>query len=101
MPNQWINEIPKQVGDDHLPLPRALPMLIESTHNVYALKSEHAAFAERIGFAFEPRPVLVTVGCLVGIAGLYIFSTMLALRGKALVPVRDPRLPESLKFENI
>lgn len=101
MPNQWINEIPARVGNAEMPLPNALPKLIDSTHNVYALNSQYASFAERIGFAFEPRCLLVTAGCVVGMAGLYVFVTRLALRGQALVPVRDPRLAESLKFENI
>jgi len=101
MPNQWINEIPEKVGDPHLALPSALPFLIDSTHNIYGLKGEHLDFLERINFAFQPQAIVVTVGCLVGMAGLYVFVTMRALKGKSLVPLKDPRLLEALKFENI
>jgi len=38
--------------------------------------------------------------CLVGLGGLYVASAVSLARGCALVPVRDPRLAESLAFEN-
>lgn len=38
---------------------------------------------------------------LVGIGGLFIAALGWMLRGQALVPVRDPRLAESLAFENV
>lgn len=37
---------------------------------------------------------------LVGVGGLFVGALGLTLRGQALVPVRDPRLAESLAFEN-
>ena len=101
IPAQWINEIPERVGNSHMLLPNALPKLIDSTRNVYMLSPQYAGFSQRIDFAFGPRSLLVTAACLVGIGGLYLFTTMLALRGCALVPLKDPRLAESLKFENI
>lgn len=45
-------------------------------------------------------PGLVDLMCLVGVVGLFLAAfTYLAARSN-LVPVRDPRLPESLRFEN-
>jgi hypothetical protein len=37
---------------------------------------------------------------LIGVGGLFVGALGLTLRGQALVPVRDPRLAESLAFEN-
>ena len=39
--------------------------------------------------------------CIVGVGGLFVASASLLLKRHALVPVKDPRLPESLSFENI
>jgi hypothetical protein len=101
IPNQWINEIPARVGNAHMPLQAALPLIVESRHNIYHLKAEHADFAHAVNFPLHAETLLLTVLCLVGIGGLYLFSTMLALRNKPLVPTKDPRLAESLAFENI
>ena len=38
--------------------------------------------------------------CLVGLGGLLVASVAYWLRDKSLIPERDPRLPESLAFEN-
>jgi hypothetical protein len=42
-------------------------------------------------------PILATVG----LSGLYIAVLALSIGGKAIVPLRDPRLAESLQFDNI
>jgi hypothetical protein len=39
--------------------------------------------------------------CFVGVGGLFLACFGLAMRRRALVPVGDPRLPESLSFENM
>lgn len=44
------------------------------------------------------RPVDLSLGA--GMAGLYVGCLMLWLRGRSLVPEKDPRLAESLSFEN-
>ncbi len=38
--------------------------------------------------------------CLLGVGGLFVAAVALAARGRSLVPERDPRLAESLLFEN-
>jgi hypothetical protein len=44
------------------------------------------------------RPVDLT--CLIGLGGLYVGCLALWLRGRSIVPEKDPRLAESLSFEN-
>jgi hypothetical protein len=101
IPNQWISQIPAEVGDKHLALQEALPLLVGGTRDIYTLAPAHAAFAQQVNFPLQPLPVLVTLLCFIGIGGLYVFSTMVALRGVPLVPLKDPRLMESLTFENV
>lgn len=38
--------------------------------------------------------------CLVGLSGIVLGMTALGIRSASLIPIRDPRLPESLAFEN-
>ncbi len=91
IPNEWINRIATEVGDKNLPLQEALPLLVGSNQHIYTLNSAHASFMDQITFPLEPLPVVVTALCFIGIGGLYVFSTMLALRGSSLVPLKDPR----------
>ena len=46
-------------------------------------------------------PSLLDLGALIGCCGLFLAAFGLALRRQAVVPLRDPRLPESLTFENV
>jgi hypothetical protein len=101
IPNQWISQIPAEVGEPHMALQEALPLLVGGTHDIYTLASSHASFMERVNFPLQPLSILVTVLCFLGIGGLYLFSTMMMLRGTPLVPLKDPRLQESLSFENV
>ncbi len=43
---------------------------------------------------------LPEICCLVGIGGIYMAGFRVLAAGKSLVPTRDPRLAESLSFEN-
>jgi hypothetical protein len=101
IPNEWTSRIPEEVGNARMTLPSALPMLVDTHHHIYQLSPAHQGFAQMMYYPLQAGPVLVTALCFVGIGGLYLFSTMLALRGKPLVPVRDPRLDEALNFENL
>lgn len=47
-----------------------------------------------------PAPDLVDAGALAGMAALLLASAALMAKGRALAPVKDPRLNESLLFEN-
>lgn len=46
-------------------------------------------------------PGLIDVTALVGAVGLFLAAFGWASRRQALVPLRDPRLPESLVYENV
>jgi hypothetical protein len=46
-------------------------------------------------------PSLLDATALIGCCGVFLATFGGALRRQALVPLRDPRLPESLTFENI
>lgn len=47
------------------------------------------------------HPQLVDLTTLVGVGGLFLAVVGWNLKGRRLVPVRDPRLAESLAFENM
>jgi hypothetical protein len=109
MPNEWIRKLPgiaakmpNATGDEHMYLPNAMTAFV-TPHDVYHLNSAAVAAGARdlINFPLMPLPLLITFLCFAGIGGLYVFSTMMALRGKAVVPMRDPKLNEALAFENI
>ncbi len=97
LPNEWINRLPALAGDDRMSLAQAMTQAAPR-HDIYAVTN--AALAPAVNFPLTAGPLAVTALCFVGMGGLYVFSTMLALRGKPLVPVGDPRLHESLAFEN-
>ena len=48
-----------------------------------------------------PVSVLLLAATMLGVGGLFLATLGGLLRKPALVPVRDPRLPESLSFENM
>jgi hypothetical protein len=47
-------------------------------------------------FVFSP----IAVACFFGIGGLWLAGVTFLAMGGSLVPTRDPRLDESLRFEN-
>jgi hypothetical protein len=47
------------------------------------------------------RPSLLDVAALVTVGGCFVAAASWLMRRQALVPVRDPRLAESLAFENV
>jgi hypothetical protein len=55
--------------------------------------------AEQRGIV-EIRPDLFDVACLVGVAGVFLAVLGWSLNRAALVPMKDPRLEESLNHEN-
>lgn len=44
---------------------------------------------------------LIDVACFVGVGGIFLAAVGFGLRGRALIPVKDPRLVESTAFENV
>jgi hypothetical protein len=47
------------------------------------------------------RPSLLDVAAFVAVGGCFVAAASWLMRRQALVPLRDPRLPESLAFENV
>jgi hypothetical protein len=45
-------------------------------------------------------PTLLDVGAFLAVGGVFVASTSWLMRRQALVPLRDPRIAESLAFEN-
>jgi hypothetical protein len=95
LPNEWINRLGEWAGGQE---GSAAVAQLSDRYNVYSVKG--AQLAQAVQFPLTPQPLVITALCFIGIGGLYVGSTMLALRGKALVPLHDPRLNESLAFEN-
>jgi len=53
-------------------------------------------------FASDRFPLgLIDLGLLVGLGGLYVGGLLRTAANVALVPTKDPRLPEALAFENL
>jgi len=53
---------------------------------------------------FHPDGVqfsVVDILAVLGVFGLYLAAVMTAMRKASLVPLKDPRLAESLNFQNI
>ena len=47
------------------------------------------------------RPSLLDFAALLAVGGCFVAAASWLMRRQALVPLRDPRLPESLAFENV
>jgi hypothetical protein len=45
--------------------------------------------------------ILLVAAAVIGCCGVFLAAFGFALKRQALVPLRDPRLPESLTFENV
>jgi hypothetical protein len=74
--------------------------VLGSRHGIYGLGQEFLRYRPTVDYAFTPQGLAVSIGLVVGMLGLFLVVTTLMLRGQALVPVKDPRLNESLGFEN-
>jgi hypothetical protein len=46
------------------------------------------------------RPSLLDLTTLMAVGGFFVFAVSRRLLGHQLIPIKDPRLPESLGFEN-
>ncbi len=81
-------------------LPELFKTLLESPQSVYRLAPAQAEFMNVIVAPLRPAALATVVGLLVAMGGLYLVSTAWFLGKAALVPVKDPRLNESLSFHN-
>ena len=67
----------------------------------YWLAMPHHAHDGQLAAGIHVLDALQAAASLVGMLGLATWLVIGRMRGAALVPERDPRLPESLEFENI
>jgi hypothetical protein len=102
MPSVYIQEMPNAVHEAAgTPLPEVLRELLAGNQAVYQIAQEHGGFMQQVWLPLEGRTVGMLVALVIGMAGLYMANTARLLQSAPLVPVRDPRLPESLTFENV
>jgi hypothetical protein len=100
MPNVFIREMPAAVSDHGALLPEVLKTLLESRESVYQLSAANQQFLEYVNAPLTPAAIATVLGLLLFMGGLFLASTAWLLKGAALVPVKDPRLNESLSFHN-
>jgi hypothetical protein len=102
MPNLYMQEMPHAVGEaSGTPLPEVLKEMLASNQAVYQLAEHHEGFMRQVWLPLEGRSIIMLLALVAGMAGLYLANTAWQLRRAALVPVADPRLHESLAFENV
>ena len=100
MPNVYIQRIPEAVGMPGAPLPEALGKLLASQQSVYQVSQQHEAFMQVVRAPLGPAAVGMVMAFVVGMGAMFFVTTTWFLQRAALVPVGDPRLAESLSFEN-
>jgi hypothetical protein len=94
MPNTFFHA---QAGAN---LPELFKTLLQSQQSVYQLAATESDFMEVIVSPLQPAALATVAGLLIAMGGLFLANTAWLLKGAALVPVRDPRLNESLSFHN-
>ncbi|WP_298861899.1 quinol:cytochrome C oxidoreductase [uncultured Gimesia sp.] len=78
----------------------AVYLLVMNWIDIFWLVLPNAkAGGEPLGVSFGM--ILVDVCCTIGVGGLYVAGILKLAGQKSVMPVRDPRLEESLKFHNI
>jgi hypothetical protein len=100
VPADLLARMQAETGMDH-------PAFVSAYENdpvpVATLEAKHLdpksalSYADVYGF----HPTLADVTCLIGVLGLFAGLTLQRLGRAPLVPVSDPRLHESLAFENV
>ena len=76
----------------------ALWLLVMHLVDVYWLVMPNLALVDESAHGFHPA--LIDLTSLLGVGGVFVFALGLQFKGRALVPLKDPRLAESLSFEN-
>jgi hypothetical protein len=70
---------------------------VANNHDPYTLLG---AVEKIVWKPLAPMSLALDALCLVGIGGLWVAHTAYLLRRSALMPIRDPKLPEALALEN-
>jgi hypothetical protein len=101
MPNLYVREMPAAAGTGEAETTsQALAELLAGSPSVYELPPQNAQFAAIVAAPLQPVALGVVLALVAGMGGLYLLSLTRLLGSAALVPVGDPRLDESLAFEN-
>jgi hypothetical protein len=100
MPNVFIQRIPAAVGPPGAPLPQALGKLVASDQSVYQIAQQHESFMQIVRAPLGWASVGMVLALVVGMGAMFFVTTVWFLRRAPLVPIRDPRLAESLNFKN-
>ncbi len=82
------------------PLPELLRQVLQSSQSVYQVAPQYTALREALAAPLTPASLAIVLGLVLGLGGLFLANTARMLKAAALVPVEDPRLAESLAFEN-
>jgi hypothetical protein len=100
MPNVFIQQIPTDATLGGAPLPEAFKTMLESQQSVYQLSENSASFMNFVNAPLQPAAIATVIGLLLFMGGLFIATTAWLLNRAALMPLKDPRLDESLNFHN-
>jgi hypothetical protein len=100
MPNVYIQRIPEAFGTPGAPLPEALGKLLASNQSVYQVSQQHETFMQVVRAPLGLAAVGIVLAFVVGLGAVFFVTTTWFLRRAPLVPIGDPRLGESLSFEN-
>jgi hypothetical protein len=93
MPNIFV----RQIGE---PLPEAFKTILQSQQSVYQLSQGSELLLDAVKAPLQPAAIATVIGLLIAMGGLFLVNTAWLLKGAALMPVKDPRLIESLNFHN-
>ncbi|QDT94069.1 quinol:cytochrome C oxidoreductase [Gimesia algae] len=78
----------------------AVYLLIMNWIDIFWLVMPNIAF-DGVKSAVTFQMILINVCCTIGVGGIFVAGILKFAGEKSLMPVRDPRLEESLKFHNI
>ncbi len=99
MPNFFIQQIPSVADQPNVP--ESMHRLVDAKVSVYQLVPSQQGFMEQVWLPLEWPSIGLVLAWTVAIGGLFLAHTVWLLRRAPLVPAGDPRLAESLHFENI
>ena len=80
-----------------LVMPQVPGEALRTATSLASLEEVVAAGSIDVGF----HPGILDLTCFLGLLGLFIAGTFYKLRECELIPIQDPRLSESLAFENM
>ena len=92
--SRWMKRNPKAL------LFWAIYLLIMNWVDIFWLVMPNIAF-DGMESSVTFSMILINVCCTIGVGGIYTAGILKLSAGKSVMPIRDPRLEESLEFHNI